>query len=204
MSSDERSIHPLCGARKKNGQICRAFAGQGTEHLGTGKCKYHGGSTRSHRKRGATVEAKRSMTKLGQSLTVQPGQALMGVLRATAGHVAWLNAEVGNLDGIDTPEARSLVDLYGQERDRLARVAKACLDSGISKLEVELAREQTELVAKAVNNALGSIGGLNSEQRKQFGKALRRELQQLERPTPTATPATGPQDLASPAVAIDA
>jgi rubredoxin len=29
---------PLCGARKKTGEECRAFAGQGTPHLGVGNC----------------------------------------------------------------------------------------------------------------------------------------------------------------------
>jgi hypothetical protein len=180
MPANKRSGYPLCGAKKKNGEECRAFAGQGTDHLGTGKCKFHGGATRSHRKRAVQQEAESRMATLGASLDVRPDQALMGVLRATAGHVAWLATEVASLEGIDSPEAAGVVSLYGQERDRLARVAKACLDSGISKVEVEVAQEQTKFVAKAVNSALSSIGGLTNEQRKQFGEALRRELGQPE------------------------
>lgn len=61
---DKKSIHPKadnlnrvaltkkgkpylsCGAKSKNkksGDLCRLTAGQGTEHVGYGRCKYHGG-----------------------------------------------------------------------------------------------------------------------------------------------------------------
>ena len=36
-----------CGAKKKNGETCRAAAGQGTRHIGTGRCKFHGGNAAS-------------------------------------------------------------------------------------------------------------------------------------------------------------
>ena len=35
----------VCGARKKQGGICRARAGRGTKHPGTGRCKHHGGAS---------------------------------------------------------------------------------------------------------------------------------------------------------------
>ena len=34
---------PLCLAKKKNGTLAAPSAGQGTDHLGIGRCKYHGG-----------------------------------------------------------------------------------------------------------------------------------------------------------------
>jgi hypothetical protein len=119
------------------------------------------------------------MTTLGTSMHVTPAAALMGLLRMTAGHVAWLATEVGGLDGLESPEARSLVALYSDERDRLTRIAKAALDSGIGKAEVEMAEAQTHAIAKAINAAMSHVGGFSNDQRKQFGQALRRELAQL-------------------------
>jgi hypothetical protein len=177
MTSERRSTYPLCGAKKKNGETCRAFAGQGTDHLGIGKCKYHGGAT--HRKAAAKAEAQRKMTTLGVAMNVTPAQALMGLLRATSGHVAWLATEVGALEGLESPEARALINQYADERDRLTRIAKAALDSGIGKAEVEMAEAQTEALAKAINAAMSSVGGLSNDQKKRFGEALRRELAQL-------------------------
>jgi hypothetical protein len=35
--------YPVCGARNKSGSVCGNIAGKGTEHVGYGRCKYHGG-----------------------------------------------------------------------------------------------------------------------------------------------------------------
>ena len=45
LTSDARSEHDLCDALKTNGQRCRAYAGQGTDHPGAGHCSHHGGNT---------------------------------------------------------------------------------------------------------------------------------------------------------------
>ena len=46
----------FCGARKRQGEgYCRRPAGWGTDHVGMGRCKLHGGATKSHRTRAAAV-----------------------------------------------------------------------------------------------------------------------------------------------------
>jgi hypothetical protein len=184
MTSERRSDYPLCGAKKKNGEECRAFAGQGTDHRGVGRCKYHGGSTPSHQTAAAKAEAERRMVTMGAPLDVTPAAALKGVLRATAGHVAWLAAEVANLDSLDTPDAARLNKLYAEERDRLARTAAACLTAGIGKVEVEMAEAQADALTKAINAAMSHVGGLSNEQKRQFGQALRKELGHLSASDP--------------------
>jgi hypothetical protein len=197
MTSEERSDYPLCGAKKKNGEECRAFAGQGTDHLGIGACKYHGGSTPSHKNNAAKVEAERRMVTMGAPVNISPAAALMGVLRATAGHVGWLASEVGNLGTLDGPEAASLTRLYAEERDRLTRVAAACLSAGIGRAEVEMAEAQANALTKAINAAMSHVGGLSSSQKREFGKALRQELAGLSAPDP-ALPATSAGSAAEP------
>jgi hypothetical protein len=105
--------------------------------------------------------------------------ALTGVLRATAGHVAWLALEVQDLEGIKDDKSAILVRLYADERDRLARVAQACIASGIDKKEIELQQKTANQLARAVENAIKSVAGLTAEQRKTFGQVLRLELAQL-------------------------
>lgn len=179
MTSEERSQYPLCGAKKKNGEKCRAFAGQNTKHPGIGRCSYHLGNTESHQTHAAKVEAERKMVTMGTALSVTPAHALKALLQATAGHVAWLSEEVGNLASLDAPEAVSLTALYADERDRLVRIAKACLDSGIGKAEVEMAEETAKAQYNAVTAAMSQVGGLSNRQKKEFGVALRRELAML-------------------------
>lgn len=44
----------FCGAKKRQGEgTCRLPAGWGTDHVGRGRCKLHGGCTPRHSKRGA-------------------------------------------------------------------------------------------------------------------------------------------------------
>jgi hypothetical protein len=190
MTSEARSSYPLCSAKRKSGVPCRAFAGQGTDHLGTGRCKYHGGSTPSHKTAAAKEEAERKMAILGSTVNVTPAQALMGILRSTAGSVAWLDAEVKALDDLESMEGKSIVRLWSDERDRLTRIASACLSAGIGKAEVEMAEEQTEALAKAINAAMSHVGGLSHDQKRQFGQALRHELASLSSADP-ALPQAG-------------
>ena len=151
MTPHERSEHLLCGANKRDGSTCRAFAGQGTEHLGTGRCKFHGGSTRNHRKAAAVTEARREMVKLGVPIPdIAPHDALLGLLRATSGHVAWLHAAVAQIDDLSNQEARVLVELYDSERDRLTRVAKACVEAGATDREVHVASSYADAIARAL------------------------------------------------------
>ena len=197
MSSTERSEHPLCGAKKKNGEECRAFAGQGTDHKGIGRCRHHFGNSPSHKNNAVKVEAERKMVTMGAPVNITPAAALMGVLRATAGHVAWLASEVGDLGSIEGPDAANLTRLYAEERERLTRVASACLSAGIRKADVEMAEAQTEALAKAINAAMSHVGGLTSKQKQQFGQALRHELASLSAGDP-ALPASDAGSVAEP------
>jgi hypothetical protein len=47
-TKEQRDLHDLCGAKRKNGELCRKFAGEGTDHFGVGHCKYHFGNARNH------------------------------------------------------------------------------------------------------------------------------------------------------------
>ena len=181
MTPHERSEHLLCGANKRDGSTCRAFAGQGTEHLGTGRCKFHGGSTRNHRKAAAVTEARREMVKLGVPIPdIAPHDALLGLLRATSGHVAWLHAAVAQIDDLSNQEARVLVELYDSERDRLTRVAKACVEAGATDREVHVASSYADAIARALRAALDAIGGIPRGKEQRFREVLALELQMLE------------------------
>jgi hypothetical protein len=147
-SSEQRDTHPLCGARKKNGETCRAFAGQGTPHPGVGRCKFHGGSTATHVAGAAAQEAQARMLMLGAAVDIEPHEALLGVLRLSSGHVAWLRQEVSALDNLASTDGQILRRLYGEERDRVGRLAKACLDAGVAERQVRLAERYGEVLGQ--------------------------------------------------------
>lgn len=174
---EQRSKQPLCGARRKNGDACRAFAGQGTDHPGVGRCKHHGGSTPTHKSNAVVVEAQRRMVQLGEPIPdLLPHQALLAVLRATAGHVAFLHREIAGLKNLAEHEARVMVTLYSSERDRLTRVAKACSEVGVSDREVALQQREAALFATAVDQACEKLG-MASDKRRELHAAVAEALE---------------------------
>ena len=174
---DQRDTHQLCGARKKTGDTCRAFAGQGTSHPGVGRCKYHGGSTPTHVAGAAAQEAQTRMVALGAPVDVEPAEALLGVLRLSSGHVAWLREEVAAQASLATPEAQVVARLYGEERDRVGRLAKACLDAGVAERQVQLAERYGVALAELLRSVFADADlGLTPTQQALLPTVLRRHL----------------------------
>src|SRR4051794_2244485 len=116
--------HPttaLCGAKSKTtGQPCQNRAGKGTDHVGFGRCKWHGGNTASHRHHAAALEAKARMVAL--SVPVEdagPHAVLLSELRYSAGHTAWLRQEITALepDEIGGERSKVLLSRLDSQRD---------------------------------------------------------------------------------------
>jgi hypothetical protein len=178
-TSEERSRFRLCGARKKNGSRCRAFAGQGTEHPGHGPCKLHGGATPAANKSALVAKAKADMVRLGAPINkIEPHEALAGLLRISAGHVTYLHSAVGAIEDVSDPECRVLIDLYDAERDRFHRVAQACVSAGIAERHVRIEEAKVIALGQALSRA-AKVAGLDDGQRRRLGAALRKELSKL-------------------------
>ena len=177
MSPEDRNKFPLCGAKKRmDGTKCRAWAGMGTDHPGIGRCKHHGGGLPNHRKHAVTIEATKRMITLGVPMAdIEPHRALAGLLRATAGHVAWLHSEMAELDDLSTFEAKVIREMYDSERDRLTRISSACIAGGVAERSVRIAERQQEALSTALINA-AKTAGLDDRQRRALGAALREEL----------------------------
>ena len=178
-SREKRDEMPLCGAKKKTGERCRALAGQGTDHLGYGPCKHHLGATANHRKAAAIAEAKRRMVGLGPPLEVEPNDALLYLLYATAGHVRYLGEEIADTN-LRTFEAQVLTQLYSEERDRLARIAETCIKSGLSERLVQVVEGMADMMAPFITGVLEDLK-LTEEQRQRAPEIVSKRLQLLER-----------------------
>lgn len=180
---EQRNQHAMCGAKKRNGESCRAYAGQGTNHPGTGRCKFHGGATPNHDKRAVTLETKRRMVTLGQPVEdVTAITALLAELYASTGHVEWLRQEIAGMtqeDLLGTVEGAAVVRLYDTERDRKTKIAKMCTEAGVDEAKVRVAEAQVTLLGQALANA-ADVAGLSPEVKRRLGAALRDELAKIE------------------------
>lgn len=93
----QQEVTNFCGARKKNGKPCEAEAGKGTDHLGFGPCKHHGGMTPAHQKAAAKMMARHHAVVMGAPVDIDPFAALLWTVRIAAGEVAYCNTMVATI-----------------------------------------------------------------------------------------------------------
>jgi hypothetical protein len=123
------------------------------------------------------------MVALGGAVDVEPAEALLGVLRLSSGHVAWLREEVAACPSLAAPEAQVVTRLYGKERDRVGRLAKACLDAGVAERQVQLAERYGAVLGELLRSIFADPQlRLTSTQHALLPAVLRRHLTELEQP----------------------
>lgn len=166
-----------CDARKRQGTgTCRRPAGWGTDHVGVGRCKLHGGAGSRPRDMDERV-ARRAVATYGLPVEVDPHDALIEEIARTNGHVLWLGDIIADLErgtliwgiaqektgGEDwgtTHKAAPNVwlELYHRERQHLARVSKAAIDAGIDERRVRLAEDQGQAIVQVLRATLEDLG----------------------------------------------
>lgn len=149
-----------CGARKRNGTgTCGRPAGWGTDHVGVGSCKLHGGSTRNGRKHGRSLAAAKALTTLAIPVVGDPIKVLEAAIESAYGFL--LGARRLLADTLDEDQADGLpftaeeaAELYGQAIDRAARTAKFGVDAKLDEARLTIARELAERVIIVVRVGL--------------------------------------------------
>jgi hypothetical protein len=163
----------LCGRPTKAGGTCKQAAGHGTDHVGYGACKHHAGNAPAQRKVAvrAMAAAEAERFAVTDELPIAPEDALLWAVRLSAGAVTWLRAQVERGDdwGAAPLQLRdekkdklervkqNWFEVYGEERDRLARTAKMAVDAGIARRQVELAEAEANFVYTGLMTALRAI-----------------------------------------------
>jgi len=142
--------------------------------------QFHGGAPAHIRKAAAArareQEAMRMAATYGLPIEITPEQAILEEIHRTAGHVAWLEQQVRDLDPDDliwgvtkvkeggddrgtTQEAAANIwlRLYQQERAHLAKICADAIRNGIADRQVRLAEQQGVMVAKALKAILDGL-----------------------------------------------
>lgn len=169
---------PKCGGKKRSGGMCTQAAGWGTPHPGTGRCKLHGGSTKTHVAAAREAEARAAVVTYGLPVDISPTEAILEEVRWTAGHVAWLRGIVQALDpkaltwgetkraddvllGQKATEEAAVniwLKLYLEERRHLVDVAATAVRVGIEERRVRLEEEQGALLVAGLRWFIGELG----------------------------------------------
>src|SRR4051794_6528503 len=91
----KRQQYPSANGRSSASGFCQRPAGEGTDHLGYGKCKRHCGNTATNRKAAYLEMAQAEAMKImGPMIDVSPIDALYTCVRIAAGEVAYTTMKV--------------------------------------------------------------------------------------------------------------
>jgi hypothetical protein len=167
-----------CNARKRQGEgTCTRPAGWGTDHVGVGPCKLHGGSTPAHRTAAVATQARRDVSLFGARIDIHPADALLELVQWTAGEVDYWRQRVRVLEEQELTWGVTRVKEGGDDRgtteeakpnvayvmlvdasNRLEKYSTAALKAGVDERRVRLAEQQGMLVQGVLIAVLGELG----------------------------------------------
>ena len=182
---EQRDKHALCSASKKDGSYCRKFAGEGTAHRGSGRCKYHLGNTAQHNKRAIKQELVQHMVQeatMGEPVDeITAVEALAQELRASSGHCGWLRQTLASMtkEDLGTPAGMAVVNLYAAERDRRVHIAKLCQDADVDEAQITVLSAQVAVLGAALQRA-ADRAGMDAQMKLRLGAYLREELSEAQ------------------------
>lgn len=175
-----------CVGTTKLGERCERWAIKGAT-----VCRRHGGAApqvkHAAEKRLQHAAAEKAVVTYGLPREIDPHTALLEELWRTAGHVAWLNLRIqelqdhemhGPVGGGEMSIPREVphvwVVMYQDERKHLAQVAATAIKAGIEERRVRLAEEQGQLLATVIRGILTDLGVADSPD---ASKVVRKHLQ---------------------------
>jgi len=146
--------------------------------------------------------ARRAVATYGLAREIDPAAALLEEVHRTAGHVAWLQEKVREIDeddlvwgvveevdkgsgeftGTDVTKAAKpniWLELYHRERKHLVDVTKAALAAGIAERQVRLAEQQGALIVGLLQRIFDDLN-LTAEQRELIPTVVPRHLRAVD------------------------
>lgn len=162
---------------------CKKPAGYLTDHEGVGLCYMCKGRQGVGKAKGAILLA---MAYADEMPGVTPWEALLSQCRLLANQVAWLRQRVYEAEAQYGPaglkpggEGFDWVQMLEQRGERLAKVAKLCIDAGIAERLVRQVEVEAEAMMKAAVAGMDAAG-LTDDQRHLLLDRMSTELLALE------------------------
>lgn len=171
-----------CNANRRQAPgLCRKPAGWGTDHVGFGFCRNHGGSTRTHRVAAVTEQAQQQLARLDVAPVADPLTALAEIAGQVIGFKDVLAARVNALSAIrfedvkGAEQLRSEVALFERSLDRcekfLTSMARLNIDERLAAIE----QQKVDMIVAAISGAISDIG-LDEEHAAKAQRAVARRL----------------------------
>lgn len=180
----------ICGATTKSSKgRCQMPAGWRTSHPGYGTCRLHCGATPNAITHAARLEVEDVVGQfMGTAVDVSPEEGLIACVRLAAGQLAYATQKVAALSEAEqiehnrAGETRLHVWARVQQEsiDRLARVSRMAVESGVSEKYVRAAEHAGEVMAGALSEIFDRLD-LTDDQRARAPSIVHEALAALER-----------------------
>ena len=178
----QRKMKDKCGARRRDGGRCTQPAGAGTQHLGFGTCKFHGGNMQVHMKK----EIKRQAVIMGAPKEINPLDAIIWCIQITAGEIEWMNGQIAKLQEeqwIEFTIQGKQLNVWQRARsdaqDRLVRYSKDAITLGLAERAIRLAEQFGVTIAKLLEGIAADLD-LTVPQQRIWPSIVRKHLIMLE------------------------
>lgn len=132
------------------------FAGQGTSHVGVGRCFKHGGASPTHEKAAAKMEVQQRLHTLAEPLSIEeaaPHHVLKRLIQVTGGRLDWIDNELAL-----GPTSPALQRQYEKERQFLAQLAKMASEVKVEEIEASIKQAQALQMAEMIRQAAEGAG----------------------------------------------
>lgn len=163
---------PRCGAQKRQGEkgeTCTLAAGWGTDHVGTGRCRLHGGNTRNQRVAARAEKVEQDARRVLATLDVQPIEDPFAALSKLAGQVvSWQEAmsaivnDLGDRVRYETEggaeQLRAEIALYERAMDRTGSILGMIAKLDIEDRMARVTERQADALVSALEAGLAAIG----------------------------------------------
>lgn len=181
----------LCAANKaesRGGGTCRLRAGYGTDHVGYGRCKYHGGASPNGM---MAAEKQRINETLAQGMirkrVVDPVTLMLEEVYRCAGIVEYLEELIAiarddqlTENSIGGEQLSMWVRQWEKERLTALHASAVAARAGVQERVVRMAEDQGRLVVRTVTALINDPRfKITQEQRNVFPALAREHFQQL-------------------------
>jgi hypothetical protein len=192
---------PRCNVVTRAGTRCKLPAGHAVPGVSTGPCARHGGRLPRVHAAAVRSELLAEAKRWADDHDADPGDLMLGLVRATAAHAALVERRLHELAG-DEPDVLAWHRALDAVQRTAADVAARAVSLGLEERRQRLTERQADLLAAAITDGLcEAFGDLATvERRSVFSDVVTRrllvlegtaeELDRLRDPTPTLTGAT--------------
>lgn len=164
---------------RRKGQPCTQRKGWGTNHPGSGGCKYHGGRSPTGKVHAAKEQLRNELRELAMPEGVNPIQSLYEAVRIASWRESGLRLLLIAAEALAGPDhlgdARPAVvwQMHDTALKRKAEIAKMAVDAGLDSRMVELAEREADLLHRALLAGLEAGGVTSAKAREAAFEAVR-------------------------------